>query len=566
MRFLERFILTRKNPGIIEGTQWFLLVRLIVLFLALAWIVVAQALGTWSAVNSEAAYGILAFAFSFTMLTALALERLTPNFLLPGVQIAFDAIVTGLWLRWLGSEGGAISLFFIIQILASALTFQKRGAWFSSLSASLAFACFTGLSGGWVSLLVYGSLFWVIGGTGGYLAEELSRTAATLARKERTIVRLTELQEQILTYLPTGLLTVDHDLKVNFVNPEGAHILGLSPSQLVGGRLDVMAPQLLPFFSVVESEVIATGELGRDLEAATTGSRSHRSIFVHSKNDSRRLQQRVEVGSRVLRGDVSDLGPAIEGSGLLRANARGGRILIFQDVTIVDSLEERLRQNEKLAAVGQLAAGIAHEIRNPLASMSASIEMLKESYPAPRDENHRLMEITIREIDRLNGLITEFLEYVKPDKVTKVIFDGNHLIEEVVEAVRRRKDRPPGSALEVSIQGRLELLGHREKIKGVLLNLLINAVQAIGPHGRIEIGGKQEGGRTVVWVVDNGCGMKEEVKIHLFEPFFTTKPKGTGLGLAIAYKVIEAHDGALTVKSEVGKGSRFEISLPGRDA
>ncbi len=571
MSFIDAWVLSSPVAGSRERLQWFLFIRLSVLFAALSSVALMNAITSWPVPATISAYGILSISFLFTLLTSLGLHLLPAGFVVQGMQIAFDAVLTGVWLRWMGTEGGAASLFFIVQILAAAMTFQKRGAWSATVASMASYALVTGSSVGWLSIGTYWVLFWVIGATGGYLAEELARTTEKLLFKQETIEKLTRLQERILTDLPTGLITVDKNLRVNFINPEAAHMLDSPSTAMVGSLLGDVAPELLPFFSTIESVSIEARSLeaeslDENLQVATHGSKNHRSVFVRDKTDQKRLQQRVEGSKRVWRGDVAHLGAAIEGSGLLQSDVTEGRILLFQDVTQVDRLEERLRQNEKLAAVGQLAAGIAHEIRNPLASMSASIEMLMQSAAGQVGEDKRLMEITIREIDRLNGLITEFLEYVRPEQMPMSTVDVAELIEDSASAVRRRPDLPVGAQIVERVDGTLiglSIPGNPEKLSQVLLNLLINAVQAVEKNGRIEIGARREGARVCIWVHDNGCGMKDSVKPHLFEPFFTTKPKGTGLGLAIAYKIIEVHRGTIDVMSELGIGSRFEIWLSG---
>jgi two-component system sensor histidine kinase PilS (NtrC family) len=239
--------------------------------------------------------------------------------------------------------------------------------------------------------------------------------------------------------------------------------------------------------------------------------------------------------------------------------------LLFQDVTKVRHLEERLKQNEKLAAVGQLAAGIAHEIRNPLASMSASIEMLKGALPPSSEfvENQRLMDIAIREIDRLNDLITEFLDFVKPEKFKLESIELGTLVEDVVKAVQSGKYATNPIEWVSSFSPGILVQAHREKMKQVVWNLVLNAVQAFQKPGKIEVGVAIVNDHWAkLYVKDDGQGMSEEVQAHLYEPFFTTKDKGTGLGLATVYKIVEGHYGEIRVQSRPGAGTLFEVFLP----
>jgi two-component system sensor histidine kinase PilS (NtrC family) len=351
--------------------------------------------------------------------------------------------------------------------------------------------------------------------------------------------------------------------------------LHLDSEQLVGKRLAEASAELMPFFSQIEATPLTEDlpeESHVDVRLSQTRDDFHR-IFVESQlhGGSTRLQQIVELGTgrdrRILRGDVAELntGDAYAG-GLLSKQAQGGRVLLFQDVTKLIQLEDKLKQHEKLAAVGQLAAGIAHEIRNPLASMSASIEMLRDGDAKQLDgpESHKLMDIAIREIDRLNLLITEFLDFVKPDKMTLEPVDIGAMLEEVLSSVRAgQKDSAQRIEFKTSFPPGTLALASGEKLRQVVWNFLINSIQAISGQGMVEVGCAVSGNHHVrFWVSDSGHGMSEETMAHLFEPFFTTKQRGTGLGLATAYKIVEAHHGEIRVESTKGKGTRFEVLLP----
>jgi len=230
---------------------------------------------------------------------------------------------------------------------------------------------------------------------------------------------------------------------------------------------------------------------------------------------------------------------------------------------LVGEHEQKLKQHEKLAAVGQLAAGIAHEIRNPLASVSASIEMLRQSPPETlaSPENKKLMEIAQKEMGRLNRLITEFLDFVKPETITPVPVDITAMMGEVVISAKQMKECRDRIVFHEE-NGEATALGHSGRIRQVLWNLIMNAVQAIPTQGLLRVGSRTTGDTAIFWVEDNGVGMKPEVLQHLYEPFFTTKDRGTGLGLATAYKIVEAHRGEIKVTSTPGKGTRVEVHLP----
>ncbi len=229
-------------------------------------------------------------------------------------------------------------------------------------------------------------------------------------------------------------------------------------------------------------------------------------------------------------------------------------VFLLQDQTELRDLEAQLQQKEKLAAVGALAAGIAHEIRNPLTGMSGSIEMLKESISG--DSEQRLMKIVLKEIDRLNHLITEFLDFAKPLPAPSEELDLSQVVEEVLQQVRLRSDNPAGLKIETGIQSS-RIIGHRDKLKQAFLNVIVNAVQAMDKEAQPLL--KVSCASGLVTIADNGCGMDEETRKRVFEPFFTRKPKGTGLGMAITYKILEMHQAEVEILSEVGVGTTFRF-------
>lgn len=225
-----------------------------------------------------------------------------------------------------------------------------------------------------------------------------------------------------------------------------------------------------------------------------------------------------------------------------------------------------MRQSEKMAAVGQLAAGIAHEIRNPLASMSGSIQLLESSFPNAESEERRLMKIVIREIDRLNNLITEFLDFVRPDVLRDDPVDLNSLLRDVMEMCRLNPSLRKDVVQVIDLQATRSIPGNRDKLKQAILNIVINAYQAMNDQSEVKepkivIKTIDREHAVVLTIRDHGCGMDEVGLRRMFEPFHTTKPKGTGLGLAITHKIIESHAGRIFVESTKGVGTEFTLEF-----
>ena len=236
-------------------------------------------------------------------------------------------------------------------------------------------------------------------------------------------------------------------------------------------------------------------------------------------------------------------------------------ITLIKDVTEVRLLENQLKQKEKLAAVGQLAAGIAHEIRNPLAGISGSIQMLAQD--TVDSDQQKLMKIILKEIDRLNNLISEFLDYAKPEKKPDHEVDLKSLVEETVQSLKLQPNARAELIWNLKLDP-LQILGRSEKLKQAFLNIIINSIQALQdrPDPTISISLFQDLTHVNLIIKDNGVGIPLENQKKIFEPFHTTKPKGTGLGLAITHKIIDSHGGDIQIKSDVNQGLEFIIKFP----
>lgn len=236
-------------------------------------------------------------------------------------------------------------------------------------------------------------------------------------------------------------------------------------------------------------------------------------------------------------------------------------IYLIKDVTEMRHLENKIKENEKLAAVGTLAAGIAHEIRNPLAGISGSIQLLSQDTSDPTQK--KLMDIVLREINRLNDMITEFLDYAKPEKQPSDPVNLKIIIEEILSSLKQHPELPANFVWSVDMQDAL-ILGFSEKLKQALLNIFINSIQASAKSvtPKLEIKVARQDSHVVLTVKDCGSGMSEETRKKMFEPFHTTKPKGTGLGLAITHKILDVHKADILVKSELNVGTEFIIKMP----
>jgi signal transduction histidine kinase len=241
-----------------------------------------------------------------------------------------------------------------------------------------------------------------------------------------------------------------------------------------------------------------------------------------------------------------------------------GALVIFQDITEIKALEEKLRQADRLAALGTLSAGLAHEIKNPLSAIKTFVQLLPKKV-----ENPSFMEkfsITVpREIDRINRLVEDLLELTRTRKQLFVPLDVNQLILQITDLHGAEMEKK-----RIVFEDRLDraippVHGDSEKLYRAFSNLVINAIQAMPYGGALAISSAIENSNQPVVKImfrDAGIGMDEVTTKNIFNPFFTTKDKGVGLGMALTYKIIEDHKGAVEVTSEKGKGTLITLRLP----
>ncbi|HET8759989.1 MAG TPA: ATP-binding protein, partial [Nitrospiria bacterium] len=243
-----------------------------------------------------------------------------------------------------------------------------------------------------------------------------------------------------------------------------------------------------------------------------------------------------------------------------------GMVGIFQDLTEIKALEDKVRQRERLASVGELAAGLAHEIRNPLAAISGAMEVLQQDLRL-EGEPGTLMGIALRETERLDDLIGQFLLYARPPSPQKRYCDLVRLVKETLVLLRTHNDFRP--AIEVAEQlpdAPVWVEADANQIRQVVWNLLVNALQAMPDGGRLSVRlravAAKRSNAVALTIGDTGQGVKSEDLHRMFLPFFTTKPGGSGLGLAIVHRIVEEHRGHVDVQSEWTKGTQVTVTLP----
>jgi two-component system sensor histidine kinase PilS (NtrC family) len=468
---------------------------------------------------------------------------------------------------------GGIESFFVIayifSIISGSIILYKRGAYFVASISSIAYGAFldleyyglihpmyNSLSGGYdysssyvlYRISVYVVAFFVVAFLSSHLAEELRKKRGELIQKQDDYEKLEAFNQDIVQSLDSGLLTIDSSGKITSFNKTAQKILDLKSEELEQGQIHRLFP---------------------DIDEA---------LFTLTENSpTANPYQRYETTLADKRGKTLYLGFSISP---LRDNEDQvtGKTFIFQDITRFKEMEEQVKRSDRMATIGEFAAGIAHEIRNPLTSLSGSIQVLKEELEL-KGANRHLMDIILRESERLNNLITDFLLFAQPSRVNKEKVDIGDLIDETLQLFENSPGHNRAIKIVKDLKKKIFLSGDPHQLKQLFWNLFINAAQIMPTGGELRVNletvnahgtsnppkGARRGDASPfakISVSDSGDGIKPEEKEKIFEPFFTTKEGGTGLGLAIVHRIVENHEGFISVISQLHKGTTFDIFLP----
>lgn len=451
--------------------------------------------------------------------------------------IVVDSFTITALIYMTGTSESYFPFLYLVLITFSTLVFGRAGGISTAVLSSVCYSFLMLIDpiahddGLVFNLLLNNGSFFIVGLLVGYIAEELKLTGLRLGQSEKEKEVIEALNKIIVTNISTGLLTISKSGKIIYLNPAGENILELS-SHYTNGRL---VQEVLPDFNSVIKSFENNG-LFRSIPCALRFKASRSSEVKH-------LECAISV--------VKNIGVDEE-----------GYIIIFNDRSEIQKMEEHLQLADKQAALGQTVAGIAHEIRNPLASIGGSMEMLRQNSHLQPEEK-RLVEISLSELDHLNNLISELLEYSRPEKKEDQVFHINELITETLRELELHKEYNQSFEIKMEIPDLVvPIVGDRGKIKQVFWNLFINSCQAMGDNGTLTISLSETSNDIEIVIDDSGEGIPAENINKIFNPFFTTKDKGTGLGLAMVYKIVESHGGTITVSSREGIGTKFKVYLP----
>ena len=365
-----------------------------------------------------------------------------------------------------------------------------------------------------------------------YMMEQIRLHRNELEKRLHEITSLKGYTDNILSSMTNGLMTIDLEERVVTVNEMAERILGRKTEEMTG----------LPFRQIFGEGYPLYGMM---LETLSQGKG-----ISYSEMELKRGEDAVwlTASTSVLYGDKEE---------------KIGAMAVLQDITEIKNLEEKLRQADRLAALGTLSAGLAHEIRNPLSAIKTFVQLLPKKFESPSFMEK--FNVTVpREIDRINLLVEDLLELTRRRKRPFVNLNLNQLVLQVID-LHGEEMRKRSIVFENRLDGTLPLIdADSERLYRAFSNLVINSVQAMPNGGSLTISSEFEPSASVVKILfkDTGIGMDEVTSRNLFNPFFTTKDKGVGLGMAITRKTIEDHRGTIEATSEKGKGTTFILCLP----
>ena len=473
--------------------------------------------------------------------------RLARNTLLQArIQLSVDILLVT-WLVWNSNviHSPYVALY-IVVIAISSLFLGARDAIVTSVGCAFAFtACALALTGRQPPSVVDGSMsqaiqsvglfdvaFLVVGLLSARLAERQSRSDVRLLAATQSLASLRALHERIVESIRSGVVTTDLEGRIYTFNLAAQEITGYQEETVRGKEASI-------FFGEMKERIADS------LHALAVGDGSPR--FETDCLTPEGLRIRLGFSISPL---VSEL------------NETTGMVITFQDLTQVRALEETSRRQDRLAAIGRMAASIAHEIRNPLAAMRGSIQMLRSEMASDSSQTE-LMEIILRESDRLNRIITDFLNYARPRSLTQSRVDVGDLLHQTFALLRHSPEILKTQTIVEEIPAdHLVAEADEGQLKQVFWNLARNALQAMPEGGTLRAKlHKNSNNRLHISFSDTGRGMSPDQVEHLFEPFSSTTG-GTGLGLSIVYQIIRDHGGTINVRSRQGQGTTITIELP----
>ncbi|MCX5724066.1 MAG: ATP-binding protein [Nitrospirae bacterium] len=508
----------------------------------------------------EIFYPLIIATYFLTIPSALLLRALTA----PGAltiffwaQVGIDFLLETVLVARTGGIESPFAVLYVMTVAVASLVPRRRVGLFAACFSIILFGLLTNIQlygrvegWGWLppsrltvpetfqTFGVYALALLVVGILGGTLADELQQAGQSLREKEQGLSRLQVFHANIVRSISSGVFTADASGGITSFNPAAEEATGYTIAQVAGRSW----------------HEIFNWHPGQESAEPLSGTLSPMARFE--------VECQRADGSRLILGMT--LSPLHE------QGNQPGLVGVFKDLTQIRDLEEEMRRKDWLANLGEMSAGMAHEIRNPLGALAGAMQMLRQD--ATGDEtNRRLMDIAIREATRLDNIITEFLQYARPPALSLAEYDLNKVLAETLDLVQHEARTRSNINIVTSLApGSLAAQVDQDQLRQVFWNLATNAFDAMPDGGQLTIStscrqvdvGGRKGDIIEIAFQDTGEGIPKENLDKIFLPFFTTKREGSGLGLAAVHRIIDLHGGWIKVESQERQGSRFVVCMP----
>lgn len=484
----------------------------------------------------RATSNLIVALYSLTIIYSFLIDRIKTYFNFAYFQIFMDVAAVNVLIYLTGGIESWFSFIMLLTVMSASAVLNRKAGYVIATFSSILYGVMIDLQ--YYKLLpikydpalnekdflynifVHISAFYMMAFLSGYLSSRLEKTKTALEQTDSDLKELSLFNKELIESIPSGIFTTDIDGRILIFNRAAEDITGITRERAQGLRI----AEVLPFMGSIS-----------EIDRIENTIKHHRD------------------GEKVIGLRVSSLESI--------AGELTGFIGVFQDITMLKKMEMAIMHKEKWAAIGELSANMAHEIRNPLASLKGSIEMLREDR-VTKEQKERLTEIALKEMERLNEIITDFLMYSTPRAAEFSAFDLNFMLDATLELLKNTASARNAVSITKDFDMPLFVNADRQKMHQVFLNLGMNALEAMPDGGELSVSARRTGNSVEVVFKDTGAGIPQENIEKIFYPFFTTKGGGTGLGLAIAYRIIEEHKGKINVISKPGEGAAFKVIIP----
>jgi two-component system, NtrC family, sensor histidine kinase PilS len=498
-------------------------------------------------------YFLIFLTSFFTLVYAFGFSQMKNLKLMAYLQLAGDVLVVTLLLYFTGGVNSPFSFLYILVIITSSILLYRRGSLIIASISSIMYGIL-------VDLLYYGILpyydlnpseiaeisdrliyyyifihifaFYSTALLSSYLSERLRHASSELEEKDEDLSDLRILHQKIIDSISAGLMITNLDGEINFINEAGSEILGLPVHNVLGKEIQSFFTEEIRLEEAMEA-------LGKNKLVP------YERFFLKDK-------EHLMIGM-----NMSFLHS--------QKGIPSGILVIFQNITESRKMQQQFRIQERMAALGTMAAGIAHEIRNPLAAIRGSVQMLENELETSEDQK-KLMEIVLTESLRLDHTIRNFLSYAKPKPLEKQKEDLRVIVRDMLTLIEKSPDFKPEHRIQFSASS--EDFIHEfdsNQIKQVIWNLCVNALRAMPESGTLRVTLEHDlQDNFLLTFKDEGKGIEPERLNSIFDPFQESTTGGSGLGMAIVYRIIQDHQGRISIHSKPGSGTTVTVRIPAR--